>query len=171
MSAGSDCCGVLACPTPTGTLLVCSRLHPLLAPPYPTNLIPAGRWGYWTVWGYGSLCMGIFLVRTMKRIIFQEARHYSACAFGCTSRAGCHVCLSCRRTLCSATALAAVGGVRALVNHCLSPSLRTSPSPLPLLQPAAAANDLALTNYLLLALAAFQFPYSFWLGVRPPLPV
>ncbi len=35
--------------------------------------------GYHVVWAYGSLCMAIFLVRTMKRVIFQEARHYSEC--------------------------------------------------------------------------------------------
>ncbi|GAB4817101.1 hypothetical protein N2152v2_004147 [Parachlorella kessleri] len=36
-----------------------------------------GGMGYHIVWAYGSLCMAIFLVRTMKRVIFQEARHYS----------------------------------------------------------------------------------------------
>ncbi|GLC50234.1 hypothetical protein PLESTB_000357300 [Pleodorina starrii] len=35
-----------------------------------------GRWAYWGVWAYGSLCMAIFLVRTMKRVIFQETRGY-----------------------------------------------------------------------------------------------
>lgn len=33
--------------------------------------------GYHVVWAYGSLCSAIFLVRTMKRVIFQEARNYS----------------------------------------------------------------------------------------------
>lgn len=33
--------------------------------------------GYHIVWAYGSLCMAIFLVRTLKRVIFQEARAYS----------------------------------------------------------------------------------------------
>ncbi len=28
------------------------------------------------MWGYGSLCMAIFTVRTIKRIIFHEARQY-----------------------------------------------------------------------------------------------
>eukprot|EP00877_Chromochloris_zofingiensis_P014098 jgi/Chrzof1/8942/Cz03g30040.t1 len=35
-----------------------------------------GKWAYYAVWGYGSLCMGIFLVKSMKRVIFQEARQY-----------------------------------------------------------------------------------------------
>lgn len=65
----------------------------------------AGKWAYYAVWLYGSLCMAIFMVRTMKRVIFQEARGYG--------------------------------------------------------------RDLTLTNYLLLALALFQFPYAFYLGVRP----
>ena len=38
--------------------------------------------GYHIVWAYGSLCMAIFLVRTMKRVIFQEARHYSEFHWG-----------------------------------------------------------------------------------------
>lgn len=37
----------------------------------------AGGLGYHVVWAYSSLCMAIFLVRTMKRVIFQEALHYS----------------------------------------------------------------------------------------------
>ena len=36
-----------------------------------------GRMGYHVVWAYGSLCMAIFLVRTMKRVIFLESSHYS----------------------------------------------------------------------------------------------
>ncbi|GIL76058.1 hypothetical protein Vretimale_5693 [Volvox reticuliferus] len=64
-----------------------------------------GRWAYWAAWTYGSLCMAIFLVRTMKRVIFQETRGYG--------------------------------------------------------------RDLTLVNYLLLGLALFQFPYAFYLGVRP----
>jgi len=65
----------------------------------------AGKWGYYALWAYGSLAMAIFMVRTMKRVIFQEAKHYAA--------------------------------------------------------------DMKLTNYLLLALAAFQFPFAWWMGARP----
>jgi hypothetical protein len=32
----------------------------------------------------------------------------------------------------------------------------------------AAGADLRLINYLLLALALFQYPWAWWLGVRPP---
>lgn len=31
----------------------------------------AGLTGYYVAWGYGSLCMAVFLVRTMKRVVFQ----------------------------------------------------------------------------------------------------
>lgn len=36
-----------------------------------------GRRGYHVVWVYGSLAQAVFLVRTMKRVVFQEAVHYS----------------------------------------------------------------------------------------------
>lgn len=65
----------------------------------------AGAWAYYAAWLYGSTAMAVFLVRTMKRVIFQEARGYG--------------------------------------------------------------RDLTLTNYLLLGLALFQYPFAFYLGVRP----
>ncbi|GBG73047.1 hypothetical protein CBR_g12765 [Chara braunii] len=33
-------------------------------------------WLYWIVWAWTSLCMGMFVVKTMKRILFAESRHY-----------------------------------------------------------------------------------------------
>jgi hypothetical protein len=36
----------------------------------------AGKWGYYALGAYGSLCMAIFMVKTMKRVIFQETRTY-----------------------------------------------------------------------------------------------
>jgi hypothetical protein len=30
-----------------------------------------GKWGYWATWFYGSFCMAVFLVRTIKRIILR----------------------------------------------------------------------------------------------------
>ena len=42
--------------------------------PWPPH--SSGKWAYYTAWLYCSLCMAIFLVRTLKRIIFQEARNY-----------------------------------------------------------------------------------------------
>ncbi len=36
----------------------------------------AGAWAYYAAWLYGSTAMAVFLVRTMKRVIFQEARGY-----------------------------------------------------------------------------------------------
>ena len=40
-----------------------------------------GRTGYHVVWAYGSLAQAVFLVRTMKRVVFQEAVHYSECLY------------------------------------------------------------------------------------------
>ncbi|KAK9814872.1 hypothetical protein WJX73_000954 [Symbiochloris irregularis] len=37
----------------------------------------AALWLYRLTWLYGSLCMAIFIVRSMKRVIFHEARHYN----------------------------------------------------------------------------------------------
>jgi len=36
------------------------------------------RYAYYGMLLWGSLCMAVFLVKTMKRILFAEARHYSA---------------------------------------------------------------------------------------------
>lgn len=41
------------------------------------ELAAIGGVGYHVVWAYSSLCMAIFLVRTMKRVFYQEAHHYS----------------------------------------------------------------------------------------------
>mmetsp|Transcript_15847 Transcript_15847/g.19069 ORF Transcript_15847/g.19069 Transcript_15847/m.19069 type:complete len:319 (+) Transcript_15847:330-1286(+) len=35
-----------------------------------------GKYGYYFTWLWGSSCMAVFIVKTMKRIIFAEARHY-----------------------------------------------------------------------------------------------
>lgn len=48
-----------------------------LSRPSPAASLPKGRPAYYAVWGYGCVCMGVFMVRTMKRVIFQEARQYS----------------------------------------------------------------------------------------------
>ena len=37
-----------------------------------------GIWPYRAWWAYGSLATAVFMVRTMKRIIFHESRQYSA---------------------------------------------------------------------------------------------
>eukprot|EP00798_Chlamydomonas_sp_ICE-L_P015556 gene15554-21650_t len=67
----------------------------------------AKSWAYYGALLYGGLCMAVFLVRTIKRIMFAEARNYG--------------------------------------------------------------RDLTATNYLLLSLALFQFPFAFWLtSVRIP---
>jgi hypothetical protein len=38
----------------------------------------AGKWSYYVAGAYGSLAMAIFMVKTMKRVIFQETRSYGA---------------------------------------------------------------------------------------------
>lgn len=38
-----------------------------------------GGWSFYAAWVYGSLCMATFIVRTMKRVLFREARQYSKC--------------------------------------------------------------------------------------------
>ena len=63
-----------------------------------------GRGAFWLAWGYGSLCSAIFLVRTLKRVVFQEAKGYG--------------------------------------------------------------HDVTTTNYLLLAIAAFQFPFALYMAPR-----
>jgi hypothetical protein len=45
---------------------------------YKDSACVAGRIAWHVSWLYGGLCMAVFLVRTMKRIIFHEARQYSA---------------------------------------------------------------------------------------------
>lgn len=62
-------------------------LHRIITLPLPYFNLPrmlarpfAGSMGYHVVWAYASLAQAIFLVRTMKRVIFQEARHYSESA-------------------------------------------------------------------------------------------
>lgn len=39
-------------------------------------MLAAGKWGYYALGAYGSLAMAIFMVKTMKRVIFQETRAY-----------------------------------------------------------------------------------------------
>ena len=39
----------------------------------------AGKWGYYAAWLYLSTCMAVFLVRTLKRAVFQEVRNYGGC--------------------------------------------------------------------------------------------
>ena len=39
-------------------------------------VLVAGKWGYYAAWLYLSTCMAVFLVRTLKRAVFQEVRNY-----------------------------------------------------------------------------------------------
>ncbi|KAF8062954.1 yif1b-a [Scenedesmus sp. PABB004] len=64
-----------------------------------------GRPGYYAVGAYGALASAVFLVKTMKRVIFLETRSYGA--------------------------------------------------------------DVRTSNYLLLGLALFQFPFMWWMAARP----
>ena len=44
-----------------------------------TMCLCVGGWSFYAAWIYGSLCMATFIVRTMKRVLFREARQYSEC--------------------------------------------------------------------------------------------
>ena len=59
-AAGDSCLGTQPC-----------------APPRPAGTAGGSGTAYHAVWAYGSLCMAVFLVRTLKRVILQEARTYS----------------------------------------------------------------------------------------------
>lgn len=41
------------------------------------NVLSVGGVGYHAIWAYSSIAMATFLVRTLKRVIFQEAQQYS----------------------------------------------------------------------------------------------
>lgn len=41
-----------------------------------------GRGGYYLAWGYGSLCMGMFMVKTIKRVMLQVRREYGLARLG-----------------------------------------------------------------------------------------
>ena len=65
----------------TSTMQFCRMRWDLLAdvillPEHSKHFIFAGRIGYWASFVYGSLCTAIFLVRTLKRVIYQEAKNY-----------------------------------------------------------------------------------------------
>ena len=90
-------------------------------------------------WFYGGLCMAVFLVRTMKRIIFHEARQYSA--FTCRLL---RVQSAFIEPVC---AHAYIGFLR----HVLF----------------CAGLDSTAHNYVLLGLALLQFPLTYYLGIRP----
>ena len=45
------------------------------------DFVFAGGWSFYVAWIYGSLCMATFIVRTMKRVLFRDARQYSKPSF------------------------------------------------------------------------------------------
>ncbi len=64
---------------------------------------------------------------------------------------------------CAACWQGAAGGARRSRPATLRCALTPAPSPV---LPRRAGHDLTVTNYLLLALGAFQFPFAFWLSIR-----
>ncbi len=114
----------------------------------------AGKWAWWAAWLYGSICSAVFLVRTIKRVLFQEARSYGELFALCSAALACSPC----RRASSAAALFLCG----------TASNDDAPAAcVPCLR--RAGPNLTLTNYLLLALAAMQFPLLMWLcGVQLP---
>lgn len=57
-----------------------AQLHPFCEGcPDNHTFLCVGGWSFYAAWVYGSLCMATFIVRTMKRVLFREARQYSEC--------------------------------------------------------------------------------------------
>jgi hypothetical protein len=111
--------------------------------------------------------MAVFTVRTMKRVIF-EARAYGAFGFWLLLMV---VCLFCARVVAAAGGVVQGGWLLEaagplIVNLTRSLTYRSAaPQSSPPTQ--TKAHDAKLTNYLLLGLAAFQFPWAWWMGVAP----
>lgn len=89
--------------------------QPTASPPFEVDRgtltfagFPAGRAAYYALWGYGGVCMGIFMVRTMKRVIFQEARQYGECSSTLLAWWGRH---ETRRLCASVPSLAGAGAL------------------------------------------------------------
>jgi hypothetical protein len=108
--------------------------------------IAGGPWAYYAAWLYGSACMAAFMVRTMKRVLFQEARAMGGQGGG--GGAGSQPQLA-----------SPYGGAYGAGGGYGGGGMGMGMTPPP---PA----DLKSANYLLLALALFQFPWAWWLGVR-----
>ena len=105
----------------------------------------AGRIAWHVSWVYGGLCMAVFLVRTMKRIIFHEARQYSAF----------QTCNAVHFTL----AISAWSRCQSLCTVCI----RNTDAK----EYCIAGVDSTAHNYVLLGLALLQFPFTYYLGIRP----
>jgi hypothetical protein len=103
--------------------------------------ILGGAPAYYAAWAYGSACMAAFMVRTMKRVLFQEAR---------TARGGGGGGVGGMSPGYGGSGYGGAGGYGGGVGGGYG-----APPP-----------DLKSANYLLLALALFQFPWAWWLGVR-----
>jgi hypothetical protein len=92
-----------------------------------------GSTSYYIMWAYSSVCMAVFLVRTMKRIIFHEVRQYGKCK---REHAQCFASF----------------WFLSILSSC--ECVRASP----------AGVDRTMHNYLLLGVAAAQFPLGLWMG-------
>lgn len=169
----------------------------------------AGKWGYYASGAYGSLAMAIFMVKTMKRVIFQETRAYGehwqtpcfcrVCAqlvrrglvtVGAlqrsrtrvgeeegppTGKRGQHSRL-CVVLCCAGLLITCVGQVKqwtpsssflVFANQDRDPDAGRCVCARLVAVCQCVGTDMRLANYLLLALAAFQFPFSFLLAYRP----
>jgi hypothetical protein len=123
-----------------------------------------GRWAYTAAWLYGSLCSAGFLLRTLKRVIWQEMRGARRGVDGGRGGGGSGGPRGAARlrerqgVLARCKARAKLRRVKASWQHrdCVCGSLGPH-----------AGRDVTSVNYLLLGLALFQFPFAFYLGVRP----
>ena len=85
--------------------------------------VASGKWGYYALGAYGSLAMAIFMVKTMKRVIFQETRAYGESLVWDSPAAGC-ICftLVSGGPLCLMALFLQIGGAAAksviVAGHC-----------------------------------------------------
>ena len=99
--------------------------------------VAAGVWPYRVVLVYGSLAMGTFMVRTMKRVLFQDPHHSELLSFPWQWQ---------------------------WQSDFLAENLTEVTDFLITLLLAGGGSRL---NYLLLGLALFQFPFLAWLNTKP----
>jgi hypothetical protein len=130
-------------------------------------VVCAGKWGYYALGAYGSLAMAIFMVKTMKRVIFQETRAYGKPSCWRVWRCLCRLA-NAGRPFSSEEGAPPLSETRWLSCCCISGfAPDCCHALLWLLIIVAVGTDIKVANYLLLALAAFQFPFSFLLAYRP----
>ena len=101
----------------------------------------AGGWAYWAMLVVLSLLSATFQLRVSKRVLYHEARTFSG-----------YCCLIILSPCC-------FGAAATLLVHCSCCTYSQ--------QHCAADVQPTAQSYVMLALCTFQFPYLWWLTVRP----